>query len=304
MFASPRLLQTSVWARLPEHFRRRDVQGPWSAYRFPGRPDCFLEGPAFDRFGNLYIVDIPHGRIFEISPDAAFRLVADYDGEPNGLAIHRDGTIFIADYRNGILALDPGTGVITPILRDLDGVPLKGPNDLTFSHSGDLYFTDQGQSGLSDPTGRLVRMRSDGKVDILLDCIPSPNGLVLNRAETTLFLAVTRQNAIWRVPVPDHGATPSRVGVAIQLSGGNGPDGLAMDENDTLFIAHNKLGCVWGFDRRGEPLYRINSCTGDDTTNIAFGGADGKTVFITESQTGTILTVELDTPGVRLFSHL
>ncbi len=304
MFASPRPLLTSIWASLPEQFRRRDVQEPWTAYRFPGRPDCFLEGPAFDRSGNLYVVDIPHGRIFRISPDAEFHLVAEYDGEPNGLAIHRDGTLFIADYRNGILALDPGTGAITPILRDLNGVPLKGPNDLTFSHSGDLYFTDQGQSGLSDPTGRLVRIRSNGKVDILLDCIPSPNGLAINRAETILFLAVTRQNAIWRVPLPEHGASPTRVGVAIQLSGGNGPDGLAMDENDTLFIAHNKLGCIWGFDRRGEPLYRINSCAGDDTTNLAFGGADRKTAFITESQTGTILTVDLDAPGVRLFSHL
>jgi gluconolactonase len=303
MFTSPTVLQTSVWARLPDHFRRQVAQEPWKAYRFPNRPDCFLEGPAFDRLGNLYVTDIPHGRIFKVTPGAEFSLVAEYDGEPNGLAIHRNGTIFIADYRNGILTLDPATGAITPFVRDLNGVPLKGPNDLTFSHSGDLYFTDQGQSGLSDATGRLVRVRNNGKIDVLLDCIPSPNGLVLNRSESTLFLAVTRQNAIWRVPLPEYGACPTRVGVAIQLSGGNGPDGLAMDENDTLFIAHNKLGCIWGFDRRGEPVYRINSCTGDDTTNIAFGGTDRKAAFITESETGTILKVNLNIAGTKLFSE-
>ncbi len=289
MFAIPPIVPTTVWARLPDRFRTANQKEPWTARRFPNRPDCFLEGPAFDRQGNLYVVDIPHGRIFKISPDAQFALVAAYDGEPNGLAIHRDGTLFIADYRNGILALDPHSGALTTVLRDLNGLPLKGPNDLCFSSSGDLYFTDQGDTGLSDPSGRLVRIRSDGAVEILLDCIPSPNGLVLNRSETILFLAVTRENAIWRGADSSTRRPSDPVGVAIRLSGGNGPDGLAMDEDDTLFVAQNKLGCVWRFDRRGVLTGQIQSCTGDDTTNMAFGGPDRRSLFITESQSGTIL---------------
>src|SRR3546814_8184008 len=66
------------------------------------------------RDGNLYIVDIPFGRIFRLSPEKEFTLVADYDGEPNGLKIHNDGRIFIADFKHGILQLDPAPGTVTP----------------------------------------------------------------------------------------------------------------------------------------------------------------------------------------------
>lgn len=303
MFAPPPVLPTTVWARLPDEFGADPARAQAAAHRFPDRPRSFLEGPAFDRDGNLYVVDIPQGRIFRVAPDRCFTLAASYDGEPNGLAIHNDGTIYIADHRLGILRLDPATGALTPVLTEIGGSPLLGPNDLTFSDGGDLYFTDQGATGLSEPFGRVVCLRADGHVDVLLDCVPSPNGLVLNRAETILSVAVTRSNAIWRVPLGPRGTCPTKVGVSINLSGGNGPDGLAMDENDTLFVAHHQLGVVWGFDRRGVPIHRIESCEGDGTTNMAFGGPDARSLFITESHSGTLLRAELPVPGRTLFSH-
>src|SRR5690606_37819119 len=99
----------------------------------------------------------------------------------------------------------------------------KGVNDLFFAANGDLYFTDQGQTGLQDPTGRLFRLRADGRLDCLLDNVPSPNGLVMNLEETALYLAVTRANAIWRVPLLRDGGT-TKVGNFVQLTGGWGPD--------------------------------------------------------------------------------
>ena len=303
MFPVPPVTPTTVWAHLPDRFSAAGSGTRLATERFPDRPGSFLEGPAFDRQGNLYVVDIPHGRIFRVAPDGEFVMVVSYDGQPNGLAIHQDGTVFIADHRNGILCLNPATGALTPVLTDLCGAAMLGPNDLCFNHRGDLYFTDQGSSGLSQPNGRLVCLRADGEVEVLLDCIPSPNGLVLNRAETVLFVAVTRSNAVWRVPLGPRGTKPAKVGVAIALSGGNGPDGLAMDEDDTLFVAHHKLGVVWGFDRRGVPIHRIESCAGDGTTNIAFGGPHGRSLYITESQSGVILRAELRVPGRVLFSH-
>ena len=69
--------------------------------------------------GNLYCVDIPWGRVFRIDPKGEFTLIAEYDGEPNGLKIHRDGRIFIADYKHGIMVLDPArrAGVAVPGAR-------------------------------------------------------------------------------------------------------------------------------------------------------------------------------------------
>jgi uncharacterized protein with von Willebrand factor type A (vWA) domain len=63
--------------------------------------DCFIEGPFFDADGNLYIADIPFGRIFKISPDKKWSLVVESDGWPTGLKISRDGRILVADYRPG-----------------------------------------------------------------------------------------------------------------------------------------------------------------------------------------------------------
>ena len=121
-----------------------------------------------------------------------------YDGEPNGLKFHPDGRAFIADYRRGIMVLDPRTGKVEPYLERARLESFKGCNDLFFASNGDLYFTDQGQTGLHDPSGRLFRLRASGQLDLVLKGIPSPNGLVMNLDETAVYLAVTRDNAIWR----------------------------------------------------------------------------------------------------------
>jgi len=166
---------------------------------------------------------------------------------------------------------------------------------------GRYYFTDQGQTGLQDPTGRVYRLRVDGNLDCLIDKVPSPNGLVLSRDEKALFLAVTRANQIWRLPLHPDGTT-SKVGAFINMSGGSGPDGLALTADGGLAAAHAGLGVAWVFDAFGEPIYRVVSCKGHATTNFAFGGPGGKTLFITESDSGTILAAELDTGGAPVFS--
>jgi len=303
MFASPPVIKTEVFASLPQRYCKRDTRPEWLRIQRRGHPmSSFLEGPSFDREGNLFLVDIPYGRIFRVSPDGEFELVAEYDGEPNGLKFHRDGQALIADHKNGIMVLDPGTGKVEPYCDRAALERFKGVNDLIFSGNGDLYFTDQGQTGLQDPTGRLYRLNCDGTLDCLLNNIPSPNGLVLAHHDATVLLAVTRANAVWRVPLMLDG-WPSKVGTFISLSGGVGPDGLALDVEGNLAVCHAGLGVVWLFNPLGEPIARIQSCAGVMVTNCAFGGANGKSLFITESETGTILRAELPCAGRPMFSH-
>ena len=295
LYPPPKDLETSVFARIPDKYRIKDRPSRWVEIQRGGAPtECFLEGPSFDRAGNLYVVDVPWGRVFRISPDGAeVTLVTEYDGEPNGLKIHRDGRIFLADYRHGIMTLDPASGAVEPFLtRDrLDR--FKGINDLVFASNGDLFFTDQGMTGLHEPTGRLYRYTTDGLLECLIDTIPSPNGLVLNLTEDICYVNVTRANAVWRVPVTPGGRT-LKAGLFLQLSGGHGgPDGLAIDESGGLVVAHVGMGAVWAFSPLGEPLYRIRSCQGLATTNIAYGGPGRKTLYITESESGCVLQREL-----------
>jgi gluconolactonase len=304
MFAPPQLIETEIFSRMPDKFRRKDPDNAWAIVNRRGIPvDSFIEGPSFDRDGNLYIVDIPYGRIFRISPAGEFQLVAEYDGEPNGLKIARDGRIFITDYRHGLMMLDPRNGQVSSVLERRWSESFKGVNDLVFAGNDDIYFTDQGQTGLHDPTGRVYRLRTNGTLDLIVGNVPSPNGLVLNGAEHILYVAATRGNSIWRVPLMPDG-TASKVGIFVQLSASlGGPDGLAMDEEDNLAVAHAGLGAVWIFSRLGEPLYRIHSCEGLATTNVAYGGADNKSLYITESESGCVLVARVPVAGRLMVSH-
>src|SRR5229473_1009897 len=113
----PRPIGTEVFSAMPDHYRRKGVRTDWADANRPGQPtDCFIEGPSFDADGNLYVVDIPFGRIFRIAPDGQWSLVTEYDGWPNGLKISADGRILVADYMHGIMELDAQAGRMTPVL--------------------------------------------------------------------------------------------------------------------------------------------------------------------------------------------
>lgn len=307
MFATPTIARAAVHTRVPPEL---DLAGKgrassWLSDRpyHAGPIGSFLEGPSFDRAGNLYCVDIAYGRIFRIDPEGRFETTVEYNGAPNGLKIHRDGRLFVADHRKGLVTIDPADRKVSVLLERAHGEPFKGLNDLVFASNGDLYFTDQGQSGLQDPSGRVYRLRADGRLELVLDRIPSPNGLVLSSDERTLFLAVTRANQIWRLPIGPDGRT-SKVGVFLNLSGGGGPDGLAMDVDDTLYVCQPLLGAVLAFDRYGDPVTRIQSGSeGRMLTNLAFGGPENRTLHITDSGCGCIQTMQVDRPGRAMFSH-
>ncbi|MEY4598448.1 MAG: hypothetical protein RLZZ445_1245 [Pseudomonadota bacterium] len=303
-FEPPRLIEADVFAAVPDRLRKGGAPSSWIDANHPGsKLDCFLEGPAFDRDGNLYMVDIPYGRILRMSPTGEFDVAAEYDGWPNGIAIHKDGSIFIADYRRGILRCDPKTGRVEDFLTHNQSEGFKGVNDLTFSRDGDLYFTDQGQTGIHDPTGRVYRHGADGRLDCLITNGPSPNGIVLDPQDKVMYVAMTRANCMWHCPLKGSGI--SKAGVFAVLPGIHGPDGLAMDEAGNLSAAHARPGIVWLFSPMGEPLARVQSRKpGNRMTNMAYGGVDCKTLYVVDSYRGEILRAPMPVAGKVLYSHL
>jgi gluconolactonase len=288
----PRLIETQIFSAVPAEFRR-NVRSDWADANRPGAPtDCFIEGPCFDADGNLYVVDIPFGRIFRISPDRKWTLVVEYDGWPNGLKIDARGRILVADYMHGIMECDSRAGKMLPILTARNSESFKGCNDLHIAESGDIYFTDQGQTGLHDPTGRVYRLRASGELNCLINTGISPNGLVLDPTESVLFVAMTRDNAVWRAPFMKDGSV-SKVGRFCSMFGPSGPDGMTMDSAGRLFVAHASLGHVFVFGPNGEMIARIKSCAGGSCTNVAIGGAARDRLYITESVTGTVLVADI-----------
>jgi len=292
-FAPPPRVETEVFTRLPDRYRRPRAT-EWARWNRGGREvDSFLEGPCFDAEGHLYVADIPFGRIFRIAPDGAWGQVAEYDGWPNGLKVHPDGHLLVTDYKRGLIRVDPATGIVTPLLETARSEGFKGLNDLCLGPDGSVFFTDQGQTGLHDPTGRVYRLWPDGRLELLIGTVPSPNGIVVAPDLSHLLVAATRANQVWRLPLHGNG-TVTKAGIFSHLHGGpGGPDGLAWDGHGNLLVAHTGIGTIWRLSPRAEPTLRIASCAGASTTNLCLGGADGLDVFITESETGSILRAPL-----------
>lgn len=296
---APVVHELQLFTSLPASLRRRE-RSDWADANRGGQPtDSFLEGPVFDDAGNLYVSDIPFGRIFRIDAAGQWTLVADYDGEPNGMKFADAHTLLVTDYRKGLVRVDVRTGQVTPHLARRNSESFKGVNDLVLDAQGNVYFTDQGQSGLHDPSGRLYRLRPYGRLDLLLSNVPSPNGVALSPDGKVLYLAVTRGNCIWRVPLLADGSV-AKVSQFFTSYGPSGPDGLAVDMQGRLLVANPGLGHVWVLNGRAEPVMVLRGPPGASTTNIAFGGPDRATLFVTDSTHGTVLMHTLDAPGVPL----
>jgi len=273
----PAVRDTEIFTRMPERFRRTGQRSDWADANRGGQPtDSFLEGPVFDANGNLYVTDIPFGRIFRIDPAGEWEQIAEWNGEPNGMKFMSETELLVTDYRNGLMICDVKTGVVRSFLDRRNSERFKGVNDLIFDRRGNLYFTDQGQTGLHDPTGRVYRLGTNGRLDALLTNVPSPNGVALSPDERVLYVAATRGNAVWRVPLLDDGSV-SKVSAFFMSYGPSGPDGLAVDEKGRVIVANPGLGYAWVLNHRAEPEIVLRSVAGSSLTNIAYGGADRST---------------------------
>lgn len=295
----PEVRELAPFTSLPAEFRSRTTSA-WGDANRAGLPtDSFLEGPVFDAAGNLYVTDIPFGRVFRIDPAGVWSLVGEWDGEPNGMKFLSAGELLVTDYKNGLVVLDIASGQVRPFLERRNSERFKGVNDLVFDSRGNLFFTDQGQTGLHDPTGRVYRLARDGRLDLLLSNVPSPNGIVLSPDECFLFVAATRGNCVWRMPLLPDGSV-SKAGQFFTSYGPSGPDGLAMDERGRLLVANPGLGYVWVLNRFAEPELVLRGPRGASITNLAFGGAERKTLYCTDSTHGAVLMARLDVAGQKI----
>lgn len=295
----PQVRPLTPWSRLPDRFRQTR-RSPWGDANQQGRAtDSFLEGPVFDAQGHLYVTDIPFGRIFRIDPEGEWTQVAQWDGEPNGLKFLSPDELLVADYKNGLMAVHVRSGQVRSFLGRRNSERFKGVNDLVFDRQGNLYFTDQGQTGLHDPTGRVYRLSPRGRLDLLLANVPSPNGIVLSPDERFLYVAVTRGNCVWRMPLQDDGSV-SKVGQFFTSYGPSGPDGLAMDQTGRLLVANPGLAYVWVLNARAEPVEVLQGPAGHSLTNLAFGGPERRLLHVTDSTSATLLRAEMDQAGADI----
>jgi gluconolactonase len=295
------LVLAAADAGQPHALAMADICAPCTAERF-ARCGDFLEGPAFDKAGNLWLVSVASGDIHKVTPDGRCATAANTGGSPRGLEFHRDGRLFGADAERGIFVLDPTTGAISDHVRGHQGRRFLGPNDLVFDQEGGLYFTDPGagptRSTARAPTGAVYYLPpGPGKeVRRVAGGLAFPNGIALAPAGDALLIAESAAERILAIGLSAPGV-PARDEVVADLRG----DGMAFDAEGNLYVAQPRGGgiAVLDPDRRVIGAITLPPGAGPTTTNLTF--RDGH-LYITEARENEVWRVPVKKQGALPFS--
>jgi gluconolactonase len=258
------------------------------------------EGPAFDRYGNLFFVNWLTSSINRIDPDGTVTEYHNTGGIPAGLAFHPDGSLWVADEGDdihGLMRIDPdGTAEI--VVNEYQGAPLNGTNDLVIDRNGVIYFSDPWRSGPDNPIGGFYRYFPDGRLEQIDNGLQFPNGVALNADESAVYLAETYRMRILRYAIAADGSLgPAEVWGSTGEPAG--PDGMAFDADGNLYCAHHGGGRVDIFSPDGDQIGEIQ-IPGASVTNCAFGGPDRKNLVVTEVDTASLYSVQMNIPGQPL----
>lgn len=268
--------------------------------------DEYCEGVVFDHAGFGYI---SHGEtITRFSVDGKHEVWAK-TGAPNGHKVLADGTHLVCDAsHHAVLHLAADGSLLKPASRQCNGTPLRGPNDLSLDTSnGGFYFTDPGESDLENPIGTIHYVDRAGVTHLIDGGLAYPNGIVVRPSGGQLLVAESQKNRILAYDILAPGKVgprrvfarlPAREAERGQID--NQPDGICLDAEGNLFVAHYGMQQVQVLNRRGRLIGRYNG--GNlRTSNVAFGGAQMNHLFVTGSLKGGrggLFRIPLGVPGL------
>jgi len=264
------------------------------------------EGPIGYSDGSLLFTETNENRIVRIAPDNTVSTFLENSNGANGLALNAGGEII------AVQTLKPQVGIVYPadkqkvFAENFEGVAFQRPNDVVLHKSGGIYFTDSGTRPTKEnpnppashpgvfyisPTGELKRLAND---------VDRPNGIQLNKDETVLYVANTLGEHVLAYDIAADGSISNRRNFA-KLDGwkneenawSSGADGLAIDDNDRLYVASNSG--IEVFDAKGEALGVI--ALPKKPQNIAFAGTDKKTLYAVGR--GSAYRIPLITQGFK-----
>lgn len=276
-------------------------------------PNVFLEGPSFDREGNLYVSSIFDGRIFKITPDIKVTTIFNKKGVlPDGTAIHKDGRLFVACLSGELLVMDRDGSNVIPIEPRYQGKP-KVLNDLVFDSKGNLYVTDFTGTP-SDPTGGVYRFSSDFKnVVPVIERLASANGIALAPEGNILWVSETCKNVLLRIELLEDGVTINPIAgatIPYRFTGGpGGCDSMALDQEGNIYQAMIFQGRALILNKRGIPIANVLIPGRDEgknlgTTNLAFKPGTNEVYIMAWGKAGAwIYKFRGLAPGLKLFSH-
>jgi gluconolactonase len=291
----------------------------------------FPEGPVVLPDGSLVVTESPLGRVTRVAPDGTTSTLADVGLGPSGLAFGPDGFLYCANsggsggghrglnrvnmprpswpgFRGGLIQrIDPDSGRCATLYDSFDdGQLMQAPNDLVFDASGGMWFTDHGRDHeLGRNYGGVFYARIDGSHIARMDFhFVSPNGIGLSPDELTLYVADSFLGRLWAFDIESPGVlapspSPTAPARVVQtLPGYQILDSLKVEAGGKICVGTIINGGVTTFDEDGSTDHVAMPDV--MVTNLCFGGADMRDVYVTASTTGTILRARWPRPGLRL----
>ncbi|MEH7096974.1 SMP-30/gluconolactonase/LRE family protein [Neobacillus vireti] len=251
----------------------------------------FMEGINFDKNGKMWMVSPMTNELLTVEGDKV-KFVEKIDGAV-GAKFHKDGRLYITSITGKLLAYDPKTGEVKTILDKY-----KGLNDLVFDQAGGLYFTEPIGSNALDPVGKVYYL-PPGKNEAVLfaDHIAYPNGVAISADGQRVYTSEFGKNRVVSVPSKTAAASPESPFIFGQYEGGIGPDGLAVDAEGNLYVAHFQAGEIVVQDPSGFKYgtIRLPESAGTFTTNLTFH--DGY-LYITESSKSEVWRIKVNKDGL------
>jgi gluconolactonase len=291
---------------------------------------AFPEGPVVLPDGDVLVVELLSGCLTRIAPDGRKTVAAHTGGGPNGAAMGLDGRCFICnnggmgpsaspdvlipteaplETRPGyIQAVDLDTGRVETIFAHSKATPFWGPNDLVFDGAGGFWFTDYGRDRHRvRQRGAVYYAQADGSaITEAIFPLDSPNGIGLSPDGKTLYVAETMSGHLWRFCLSSagiidrsQGQFPNGGTIIGRAAAGKFLDSLAVDSAGAICCASPGHGDILVFPPEGG-YPEIIGMPDFLTTNIAFGGADLTTAYITLGSSGRLAAMDWPRPGLRL----
>ncbi|MBT3543682.1 MAG: SMP-30/gluconolactonase/LRE family protein [Flavobacteriaceae bacterium] len=261
-------------------------------FLFVGKYTQGLEGPAVDVKGNIYFVNPTHsGSIGIIDGEGKFDLFIEYlpkGSTANGIRFGDDQEMFLADYTgHNVLRVDLKTKEVTVFAHDS---LLNQPNDLAICCNNRMYASDP---NWKNSTGNIWKVEN-GVFELLEGNMGTTNGIEVSPDEKTLYVNESVQRKVWAFDIDNLGNISNKK--LFHQFEDFGMDGMRCDQNGNLYITRHGKGTIVKLSPNGALLKEIK-LKGKKPSNIAFGGKDGRTAYITLQDRGFLESFRVEVPG-------